>query len=116
VTAGEIDEVLDYIGLLSEMCDDFDMIQKRKNFVLNPDVPVHLTLLYGLNCHAHYMVRRCLPLLAESTIAAVPSHRALGVRVRCHGAVVAVVSWIGGQPHGGVSSTNGGTDEGSQQI
>jgi hypothetical protein len=77
VTAGEIDEVLNYIGLLSEMCDDFDLTQKRKNFVLNPDVPAHLTLLYGLNCHAHYMVRRWLPLLAESTIAAVPIVRSV---------------------------------------
>jgi hypothetical protein len=71
VTAGEINEVPDYIGLLSEMCDDFDLFQRSKKFALNPRVPAHLTLIYGLNCHAHYMVRRCLPLLAESTIVAV---------------------------------------------
>lgn len=77
MVAGEIDEVPDYVGLLAEMCDDFDQFQRGKYFALNPYMPVHLTLLYGLNCHAHYMVRRCLPLLAESTIAAIPIVRSV---------------------------------------
>jgi hypothetical protein len=77
VTAGEIDEVPDYVGLLSEMCDDFDLFQRSKKFALNPRVPGYLRLLYGLNCHAHYIVRRCLSLLAESTIVAVPIVRSV---------------------------------------
>jgi hypothetical protein len=36
-----------------------------------------VTYLYGLNAHAHYMARRCLPILAESTIAAVPIVRSV---------------------------------------
>jgi hypothetical protein len=71
-----MDEVPDYVGLLAEMCDDFDQFQRGKNFA-HPRLPEHLTLLYGLNCHAHYMVRRCLPLLAESTIAAIPIVRSV---------------------------------------
>jgi hypothetical protein len=64
----------DYLTLLSEMCDDFDRFQQRENYTLNQQVrnPAQATLLCGLNSHAHYMVRRCLPLLAESPIAVVP--------------------------------------------
>ena len=73
----QVDGEPDYIGLLSEMCDDFDLFKQSKKFALNPHVPAHLTLLYGLNCHAHYMVRRCLPLLAETTVVAVPIVRSV---------------------------------------
>ena len=77
MAAGEVEVERDYVGLLSEMCDDFELFQQRKKFAPNPDGPLHVRLLYGLNCHAHYMARRCLPLLAESTIAAVPIVRSV---------------------------------------
>jgi hypothetical protein len=74
VLAGQVEGVPDYVGLLREMCDDFDQFQQREGYTLNPKVrdPAQVTLLYGLTAHAHYMVRRCLPILAESTIAAIP--------------------------------------------
>jgi hypothetical protein len=79
VTAGQIEDEPDYIRLLSEMCDDFDLFQQRENFTLNSHVrdPAQFMFVYGLNCHAHYMVRRCLPILADSTIAVVPTLRSV---------------------------------------
>jgi hypothetical protein len=61
------------------MCDDFDKFQQRERYTLNLKVrdPAQVTLLYGLNAHAHYMVKRCLPILAESTIAAIPIVRSV---------------------------------------
>jgi hypothetical protein len=79
VLAGQEDPVPDYLSLLREMCDDFDKFQQRERYTLNLKVrdPAQVTLLYGLNAHAHYMVRRCLPILAESTIAAIPIVRSV---------------------------------------
>jgi hypothetical protein len=79
VLAGNDDGLPDYIGLLREMCDDFDAFQQRGRYTLGSHVrdPSQFMLVYGLNCHAHYMVRRCLPLLAESTLAAVPILRSV---------------------------------------
>ncbi|MFL6046371.1 MAG: hypothetical protein ACJ72M_14805 [Propionibacteriaceae bacterium] len=76
---GQVDGEPDYLGLLREMCDDFDEFQQRESYKLNRKVrdPAQATLLYGLNAHAHYMARRCLPILAESTIAAVPIVRSV---------------------------------------
>jgi hypothetical protein len=81
VLAGRKDLVPDYVDLLREMCDDFDQFQLQHSdrYTLNPKVrnPSQITYVYGLNAHAHYMARRCLPILAESTIAAVPIVRSV---------------------------------------
>jgi hypothetical protein len=81
VLAGQVDGEPDYLGLLREMCDDFDQfqLQQRERYKLNRQVrnPSQVTYLYGLNAHAHYMARRCLPILAESTIASVPIVRSV---------------------------------------
>jgi hypothetical protein len=79
VPVGQVDGEPDYVGLLREMCDDFDQFQQREGYKLNPKVrdPAQVALLYGLNAHAHYMARRCLPILGESTIAAIPIVRSV---------------------------------------
>jgi hypothetical protein len=70
--------VPDYIALLQEMCDDFDLFLQGGNYALTRvRDPAQVTLLGGLNSHAHYMVRRCLPLLAETAIAAIPIVRSV---------------------------------------
>lgn len=75
----EEDAEPDYVGLLHEMCDDFDGFQQRGHFPLGTQVrdPSQFVLVYGLNRHAHYMISRCMPMLTESTIAAVPILRSV---------------------------------------
>jgi hypothetical protein len=75
----ETDEVPDYVGVLQEMCADFALFQRRENYALKPQVrnQAKVMLVCGLNSHAHYLVGRCLPLLAESPIAVVPIVRSV---------------------------------------
>jgi hypothetical protein len=79
VLPGEIEEVPDYVGLLRGMCDDFDLFKQRDDFILGPHArdPLQFMFVYGLTFQANYMVRRCLPLLADSTIVAVPILRSV---------------------------------------
>ena len=61
------------------MCADFALFQRRENYALKPQVrnQAKVMLVCGLNSHSHYLIGRCLRLLAESPIAVVPIVRSV---------------------------------------